>query len=75
MMTKREKEKLMNQCFNKKKGNNMFKFVVVLLAVSVFVNMISLSFVYDLITYADISIADPQIFSRFTLWILNHFYI
>jgi hypothetical protein len=53
----------------------MFKFVVVLLAVSVFVNMISLSFVYDLITYADISIADPQIFSRFTLWILNHFYI
>jgi hypothetical protein len=52
----------------------MFKFVVVLLAVSVFVNMISLSFVYDLITYADISVADPQIFSRFTLWVLNLFY-
>lgn len=65
----------LDKCFNKKKGNSMFKLVIVLLAISVFVNMISLSFVYDIITYADISVADPQIFSRFTLWILNNFYI
>lgn len=73
-MTNKQMREL-DKCFNKKRGNKMFKFVLVLLAISVFVNMISLSFVYDLITYADISVADPQIFSRFTLWILNHFYI
>ena len=65
----------LDKCFNKKKGNPMFKLVVVLLAILIFANMISLSFVYDMIQYADISIADPQIFSRFTLWILNNFYI
>ena len=65
----------LDKCFNKKKGNPMFKLVVVLLIISIFVNMISLSFVYDMIQYADISVADPQIFSRFTLWILNTFYI
>ena len=53
----------------------MFKLVVVLLAISVFVNMMSLSLVYDMIQYADILVVDPQIFSRFTLWILNNFYI
>ena len=73
-MTNKQMREL-DKCFNKKRGNKMFKFVLVLLAISVFVTMISLSFVYDLITYADISVADPQIFSRFTLWILNHFYI
>lgn len=73
-MTNKQMREL-DKCFNKKRGNKMFKFVLVLLAISVFVNMISLSFVYDLITYADISVADPQIFSRFTLWILNNFYI
>lgn len=73
-MTNKQMREL-DKCFNKKRGNKMFKFVLVLLAISVFVSMISLSFVYDLITYADISVADPQIFSRFTLWILNHFYI
>jgi hypothetical protein len=52
----------------------MNKILLVVLSISIFVNMVSLSFVYDLITYADISVADPQIFSRFTLWVLNLFY-
>ena len=73
-MTNKQMREL-DKCFNKKRGNKMFKFVLVLLAISVFVNMMSLSFVYDMIQYADISVPDPQIFSRFTLWILNHFYI
>lgn len=71
----RKQMRELDKCFNKKKENPMFKLVVVLLAISVFVNMMSLSFVYDMIQYADISVADPQIFSRFTLWILNNFYI
>lgn len=71
----RKQMRELDKCFNKKKGNAMFKLVIVLLAISVFVNMISLSFVYDLIQYANISVVDPQIFSRFTLWILNNFYI
>ena len=71
----RKQMRELDKCFNKKKGNPMFKLVVVLLVISIFVNMISLSFVYDMIQYADVSVADPQIFSRFTLWILNNFYI
>lgn len=52
----------------------MKKLLIALLVISVIVNMFAISFTYDMITFADISIADPLNFSKMTIWILDLFY-
>ena len=50
------------------------KVLTTLLIVSIILNMFTISFTYDMLTFAEISVADPTVFSRMTIWLLDWFY-